>query len=342
MMNFFKRKLNIDDTNRKSTKYNKTKQYDDDEEEYDDDNEEERLIEDDESDVEDDESVVEEDDSTFRYKYLDKENYPLSQFFGDFIDTDNSYKIFVCIYKINVECKLPFLEFLVDISNNPSFPIINDFVCRKGDDEEQNNDFKNKCVLEVLNRIKIDDIFGVELMEKMYKGFLEYNNDNIFIVFECPDYNQPISKDSKWAILAEIIDDQTNNFDPIVKSFLMENKFMTEIRNESDDVIITPLLLYLCTDTNIQSPSIVDTTMKHEWLGDYYSFVSNPIDTNIQKYAVFTENVKYILVDINSVNENQKNTFISDSSESVILSIYYHLNNVQYWGIKNNNNFTRI
>jgi hypothetical protein len=313
-----------------------------------DDEEDISVDEDDEEDIsvdEDDEEdiSVDEDDATFRYKYLDKENYPLSQFFGDFIDTDNSYKIFVCIYKINVECKLPFLEFLIDISNNPSFPIINDFVCRKGDDEEQNIDFRNKCIVEVLNRLEINDIFGVELLEKMYKGFIEYNDDNIFVVFECPDHNQAISKESKWSILAEIIDDQTEKIDPIIKSFLTENTFMTEIRNENDEIIQSPLSLYLCTDTEKEITSIVDTTIKHDWLGDCYLFVSNSHDTtNTQKYAVFTEKTKYILTDINAINEKQINDFISDSSESVVLSIYYHKNNIQYWCIRNNNNFTRI
>ena len=289
------------------------------------------------------ESVV--DDTTFQYKYLDEENNPLSRFFGDFIDTDNSYKIFVCIYKINVDCKLPFLEFLIDHKNNNnlSFPIINDFVCRKGDDEEQNIEFKNKCILEVLRRIEIDDIFGVDLLEKMYKGFVEYKNDNIFIIFECPDYNQPISKDSEWSILSEIVGDHTDNFEPILKSFLTDNKFMTEIRNEYNDIIPTPLLLYLCTESSIQTPSIVDTTIKHDWLGDYYYFSSKPLDMIVtQKYAVFTENAKYILVDVNTVNEKQRNDFLNDSTKSIILSIYFHQNNIQYWCIKNNNNFTRI
>ena len=344
MMNFFKRNFNFDDTNRQQTIYNETKQYDYDN--YDNNDDDDNDNDDDDDDDDDDEKSSDDEDdvdnTTFQYKYLDKENYPLTQFFGDFIDTDNTYKIFVCIYRINVDCKLPFLEFLTDTSNTPSFPIINDFVCKKGDDEEQNIDFKNKCILEVLSRIEIDDIFGVDLLEKMYRGFVEYNNDNIFIIFECPDYNQPISKNSKWSILAEIFDDKMVNFDPIVKSFLTENKYMTEIRNEKDDVILTPLLLYLCTDTNIQSPTIVDTTMKHDWLGDYYYFVSNPTDTNTQKYAVFTENAKYILVDINNINDKQKTDFLSDSSENVVLSIYYHQNNIQYWCIKNNNNFTRI
>jgi hypothetical protein len=323
-----------DDTNKKPVSYESVdkQDYDDeDDDDYEDEDEDEETV---------NESIV--DDTTFRYKYLDEESNQLSRFFGDFIDTDNSYKIFVCIYKINVECKLPFLEFLIDNNgNNPSFPIINDFVCRKGDDEEQNIDFKNKCILEVLRRIEIEDIFDVDLMEKMYKGFVEYNDDNIFIIFECPDYNQPISNDSKWSILAEI-DDPTENFDPIVKSFLTENTFMTEIINESNDVIPTPLLLYLCTETNIQTPSIVDTTMKHEWLGDYYYFVSKPTDTITQKYAVFTENAKYILVDINTINEKQINDFLSDSSKSVVLSVYFHQNDIQYWCIKNNNHFTRI
>ena len=59
-------------------------------------------------------------------------------------------------------------------------------------------------------------------------------------------------------------------------------------------------------------------------------------------FAVFTENVKYILVDINTINEKQINDFVKDSTESVILSTYYHQNDIQYWCIKNNNNFTRI
>ena len=348
MMNFFRSNFKIyDDTNKKTVSYDSVNKDDEDEDDGDEDDEDED--EDDEDEDEDDEDEDDEDeddeettvgDTLFRYKYINKEDNHLSQFFGDFIDTDKSYNIFVCIYKMNVDCKLPFLEFLID--NNQSFPIINNFVCREGDNEEQNVDFKNKCILEVLNRIKIDDIFGVELLEKMFKGFLKYNDDDIFVVFECPDYNRSISKDSKWSILAEIIDDQTNDFDPIVKSFFIDNKFMTEIRNENDDVIPTPILLYLCTDANIQSQSIVDTTMKHDWLGDYYCFVSKPIDTNTQKYAVFTENVKYILVDISTINEKQINDFLNDSTESVVLTIYYHQNNIQYWGIKNNNNFTRI
>jgi hypothetical protein len=82
--------------------------------------------------------------------------------------------------------------------------------------------------------------------------------------------------------------------------------------------------------------------MKHEWLGDYYYFVSKPTDTITQKYAVFTENTKYILVDINTINEKQINDFLSDSSKSVVLSVYFHQNDIQYWCIKNNNHFTRI
>ena len=124
---------------------------------------------------------------------------------------------------------------------------------------------------------------------------------------------------------------------------------MTEIRNESDDVIQSPMLLYLCDDTNDENSednkinSIIDVTLEHDWLGDFYYFTNDTtVDTIRQKYAVFTEKTKYILVDINDITEKQKDDFIISCAENVVLSIYFHENGIQYWCIKNSNSFTRI
>ena len=292
------------------------------------------------------------------YHYLEEDYNPLSNHFGDFNDLTKSYKIHLCIYKINLECKIPFIQFLIDNSDIPSFPSIDGFMCQIVDDVEPNTTFMNKCLPEVVNRLDIHNIFGVDLLGKMYKGFIE-QDDNIFAVFEClTEFNSVTTKKNRWCILAEILENSKvdNKFmDPILKSFFMKNPFMTEIMDIDGNVYPNPSLLYLCESSNDENKIIVgttkrfiDTTMKHEWLGEYYFFT---IDTTfldiinndyVQKYAVFTDNTRYILTDISKISDVQKEVFLKNSSNNVVLSVYFHQDGKQYWYVKNNNNFTRI
>lgn len=293
------------------------------------------------------------------YHFLEDNYNPLSKIFGDFNDLTRSYRIHLCIYKINLECKTPFIQFLVNNTDIPSFPNIDDFVCQTVEDVEPNTIFMNKCIYEIVNILNIHNIFGVELLEKMYKGFVE-QDDNIFVVFEClTELDHIATKITRWCILAEIIDDVKidNKFmNPIMKSFLSQNLFMTEIFDINDNVYQNPIILYLCENGQDENEIIIgtttrfiDTTMKHEWLGEYYFFTSDDsiIDisnskTILQRYAVFTDNSKYVLSDISKINDNQKKVFLRNSSDSLVLSVYFHQGGKQYWYVKNNNNFTRI
>jgi hypothetical protein len=42
----------------------------------------------------------------------------------------------------------------------------------------------NECLIEIIMILGIEKTFSIEISKKMYKGFIEYDENNIFIVFE--------------------------------------------------------------------------------------------------------------------------------------------------------------
>jgi hypothetical protein len=290
------------------------------------------------------------------YTFLDKQDNPLSITFGNFNDIDKVYTIHICIYNINNECKLPFLQFLINSEESLSFPRIENFKCDLiEDDAEPNTLFMNKCITEVLDKLGVHESFSAELLEKMYKGFIEQDDNNIFVVFESlPEFNYVPTSNSQWCILAEIMNGciSDKHIDHIIKSFFLKNTFMTEIYNVLDkNIVPTPLVLNICVIDNnslviSKNPSFIDLTAKHEWLGDYFYFkksCESDTDRNSIKYAVFIDDkAKYILQDISIINDIQKKDFLTSSSNEIFNSLYFHQDGVQYWYVKSNKQFTRI
>lgn len=341
MFNFLKNKFKI---------FNEVdiKKYND--ETYDDENKDEEYDDENKDEIYNQNEIIKD---VQRFTFLDKHDNPLSYTFGDFNDTEQNYTIHICIYKINLQCKLPFLQFLITTDLIPSFPQVNNFKCDKIDDVQPHTLFMNKCLIEVLDKLGIHEMFGSELLEKMFKGFIHQDESNVFVVFESlPEFNHIPINSSKWCLLAEIMDERKNNnklIDPIIKSFFLKNTFMTEIYNVLDKKVVqTPLVLFSCINDNGNlipnaNKSFIDMTTKHEWLGDYYYFKNLDdynVDSELQKYAVFIENAKYILLDISTINDKQKTDFLTKKENHN--SLYFHQLGVQYWYVKNNRCFTRI
>jgi hypothetical protein len=298
------------------------------------------------------------------YYFLHRSNNPLSQTFGLFNDTDSNktYDIFLCMYRVNVDCKRPFIEYLVDIEGIPKFPSVPNFSCPSivGDESvEHNTYFMNKCLTKLLEILKLNEIFGIDLLDKMYKGFVEQDDSNIFVVFEClPETEFHPKENVQWVILDEILFKQSINeveIDPLLGSFFNKQEYMTElfIDNTYEDKHPLPFLMYLCTKDNNdidyhnlpREQSIIDlTVMGNQWLGDCYYFSSEMLsmDVKLQRYAVFTDKAIYILRDISEITEIQIEKFIENNLKTEMLTTYFIDHGLSLWCVKNNNTFTRI
>ena len=78
------------------------------------------------------------------------------------------------------------------------------------------------------------------------------------------------------------------------------------------------------------------------WLGLHYIFSSSPIGdadlVKIKKYAVFTYNSKYILKDITTISQEDKDKISADlEDDSTIQSIYFKEDGIQFWAIQTSN-----
>lgn len=303
-----------------------------------------------------------------QYYFLKENNNPLAQTFGEFNNTENNkeYNIFLCIYRVNTDCKIPFVEFLVDIDDVPQFPNVSNFSCpniievnNNEPVEEHNTYFMNKCLTKLLEVLKLYEIFGIELLKKMYKGFVEQDDSNIFVVFEClPETDFYPTNNVQWIILDEILFKKTINkkkIDPLLGLFFEKQVYMTELYTDDTYQHQYPLpsLMYLCgKDQNsskyytVAKELLIDLTILGvSWLGDCYYFSSqiiNDIEEPYQKYAVFTDKSIYILRDISKITEIQIENFLKNNSINDILTTYFNEDGLCLWCIKNNNTFTRI
>jgi hypothetical protein len=299
----------------------------------------------------------------------------LSQQFGEFMETDTEYNIQILIYQINTDCELPFIQYLFDITNEKaSLPNIR-FQCPVGVAQGLGKDpnqglgqgqehtfFMNQCSQELLKVLPIYDIFNSELLEKIYKGFIE-KEKTLYVIFDSTNIENKIEINEKynWLIVDEIINKKKINGKEInqdIVDMLNNTPYMTNILDISGNRIIHPNLLYLCNNnntnteyknvvksSNTESIELFDDTIEHSWLGASYYFSSVPIEksTNlIKRYSAFTYNAKYILKDIDQISQEEKDAVDTDLAENDISSIYFKENGIQLWCIYNNNQFTEI
>ena len=305
----------------------------------------------------------------------------LSQQFGEFMEMDTEYNIQILIYQINTDCELPFIQYLFDITNEKvSLPSIQ-FQCPVGIDQVQGQDqglnkdptqglgqaqehtfFMNQCSQELLKVLPIYDIFNSELLEKIYKGFIE-KEKTLYVIFDSTKIENKIEINEKynWLIVDEIINKKKINdkeINPDIVDMLNNTPYMTNILDISGNRIIQPNLLYLCNNNNtnteyknvVKSPNkesieLFDDTIEHPWFGVSYYFSSVPIEKTanlIKRYSAFTYNAKYILKDIDQISQEEKDTVDTDLAENDISSIYFKENGIQLWCIYNNNQFTEI
>lgn len=195
----------------------------------------------------------------FEYHYIGER---LSKQFGFCMNHENDkYNIHFCIFTMNQKCSyqetpLPFLEFLFENKDDIfQFPTM-EFQCMENVDDDVY--FKNECIKFLMEESITNNVFDESMMEKIYKGFVEYDENNIFVVF---DFTEHAMKQSEslhtWATVDEIVKKRINtyisethsnepNISNIVCDFFEKYRYMKEIKVNVGSVFVTPTVMYLC------------------------------------------------------------------------------------------------
>ena len=297
-------------------------------------------------DDEDNDSIYDDNPYIFNHQYTNEPlrfhyiNDRLAKTFGAAcMDSESTqYKVHFCIFAMNGTCSfkghvMPFLQFIVEPNNGTYKFITMDFQCSQNDDEEDVY-FKNECIKLLLEKFAIPQI-DEETLEKIYKGFLEFDNDNIFVVFDFTSLIESISlskntdtnnvfnlslfassskPDFKWVIIYDIWNKKIKDvpFDDIVLRFFKKYRYMNEIRNDYLGITFTPISCYLGKYENNEFVNLPGGEMalrsNHSRFGPFYYFSRESALTNSARYAVFTENN----IILNDLLEHLNEEYFSD------------------------------
>lgn len=310
------------------------------------------------------------------YHYI---NDRLTRTFGSCMDYDSTkYKIHFCIFAINDGCHFegdtkPFLQFVFEKSPSFfSFPSI-EFNCPNKEpfDAELNNKitreenvdedvyFKNECIKKLLDIFEIDKI-DESMMDEIYKGFLEFDENNIFVVFDFT-YISSLSFKTEdkqsflffstkvekydWCIIDEIRKKEILKIpiENIVLDFFQKYRYMNEIKTNDKTLLPIPSSLYLCKYENGSYVNVTESIVtnfekrsEHPYLGFFYFFSQ----TGSKRYAVFSENNIVLDRSFEKMKEMDMNEY-----NSILLnkSVFEYVeNNESIWCVKPDSLFCEL
>jgi len=314
----------------------------------------------------------------------------LPRLFGFCMKTQNAnYKIHLCVYSINEECVInykpvPFLQFLLCKPGPdqkwgfPSFeyvcPVLNDVTEPVTNVEYEYDDsitpeqthFENECFTNLLGILRTNINFHTtennDIMKQMYQGFIEYDENNIIVVYNFTnnlgliqiDVNPPAVTNAQpsltenqprfvWKIIDEMLYKKQQDNDDMIVPFFNKYDYMKNIKSLNGDIIPYPFSLYLCSYgennniVNVVKDRDLETNLEqiHPFLKNGVLFSTNPIqpgNANITKCAVFIHNCLYLLQDITEIDDETKQSYINKVISSS--TFYFHENKLQLWGIK--------
>lgn len=265
----------------------------------------------------------------------------------------NDTLIHLCLYRINhISCTIPFLQFVTEESDTNTFPSIeNKFAVPN---ENLHVEIMNVCVGKILAMFPlIQDDYGVEMQQHMYKGFLHSETNNIvYMFFHIQTYEAKKNDPTiTWSIIHEMTS-KSDQWSPVVRNMFLDDLEMTKLY-DGGLVIPSPYMMYGLSRNKMDQPyittmrnvSMIDKTYQHPILGNHFYFCvdaidDKPIDT--QKYAVFTINDRYILRDISLCTKEALQTFMTKYQDLDIMSIYFYEEGKQLWCIKSPDHFARL
>lgn len=213
-----------------------------------------------------------------------------------------TYNVYLCMYSINTDCSLPFLEYFLVKSGDKQYSMPHfEFSCTdemktiEGSEEHPiQTHFQNQCFEHFLEQSHITE--NMDHLEEYYKGFVSIPGvegspipnriqpgDHVIVAFfDCTKNKTEMVEKmdgtlSTWALLHEIVYKQKVqdlDIEPIVYQFFYEKPETCLIRDEEGFQLMIPRVLYLCKQKgndgfeNVYIDESKDTTQSISMLDD--------------------------------------------------------------------------
>lgn len=315
-----------------------------------------------------------------KYNYLsnDRLNKDFQMTFQE--NTNKNFKINLCLFRLNNDCKEPFLQFFIELEETineknmifPNFQLNeNDFYLNESDIDDEEEEEKNKMqlIFEKLCFQKFKEITNVsdDIIKEIYRGYITEYDNTIYPLFDCTYIKFNKKENQVWCILDEFINEQ-HIYDYIIDRnifvMFMNNEYLAYIKDEENEQINLPCCLYLVKKTedgndyenvlkkeNKDFISLIDPKINHEILGNHYFFTTDPINPDkslkLKRFSTFIDNSLYFLNITTPLSDiDIDGDFLEAEKDEHIKThkdftcIYFFENNKQLWCIKDMTRFT--
>jgi len=276
------------------------------------------------------------------------------------------FKIKLCIFKINDECKEPFLEFFIETKDKEIHFPGSEMSAIIMQDGNANAIFEAECCKFFQQVAGVsDDVAG-----KTYRGYIEEPEKVLYVFFDATYVDLAANDNHFWGILDEIVNEKhiyDNVIDKDIVNMVHNHEFVAYIKDKNGDRINMPCCLYLCKlnengeyvnvyydegEDNKTTKSLSEKKINHEIFGNCYFFTTDPIQTenvqNIKRFSVFIDNALYVLninkpiqeIDFNTDDEEED--FEDIKTYKDYTCIYFFEDGIQLWCIKNLSRFVEL
>lgn len=295
--------------------------------------------------------------------------------------TNAPFNIRLCLFRLNHDCKEPFLQLFVELEDTgsdkniifPGFSLeVKDFTETDIELGEDDKDEKERKIFENLCLQKFQEITGIspDIAKQAYRGYVVEYDNTVYPLFDCTYIDFLTNKNQIWGILDELINEQhVHDFIIDRNIFMMfnHNEFLTDIKDDLNEPINLPCCLYLVkktedgadyenvflNDEESELTTLTDPKIDHEVFGSNYYFTTDPIDPEnpkkLKRYSAFIDNSLYFLNVSTPIVDIDLNGDADDADEDEQVktyhdytSIYFFENYKQLWCIKDTTRFTEL
>tara|TARA_Y100000816_G_scaffold288261_1_gene272493 strand:- start:5979 stop:6977 length:999 start_codon:yes stop_codon:yes gene_type:complete len=269
------------------------------------------------------------------FTYIDNET--LSNLVEYERDYFKDYKMHLCLYKIDMTLRLPFVKYFLKKENNYVFPSKQVEMRNMIDSISRNTDNNIDSIF--YNQIEelYQSVTNTNLVKEKYRGFLENNNNDIFVFIDISEELFDLNDEYEYLIIDEILNTKmVKNVDIDINIVELFKKyvFLQRLKTIEGIKVQFPKIGYICkskTDGGYENilkqdeESVLLLYPKVEFEKSNKAFLFSSIPLSVEnmnllfRFACFIENFEG--------EENMDNEIFEE-------------NEIQYYMLKNTDLFT--
>ena len=278
-----------------------------------------------------------ENEESIDFSYIDNETLStLVEYERDYF---KDYRMHLCLYKVDTTLRLPFVKYILKKEEKYVFPNKPIEMRNMIDSVSMNNSESVDSIFYKQIQEYFHEVTNAELVKEKYRGFLENENDDVFVFIDISNENFDFSNEYEYLIIDEILNTQTVKNVTISTDIIQlfkNNIFLQRIKTNESIKVQFPKIGYICTNDedggyknvlkqNEESLILLYPKVNLDTSKNVYLFSAIPLSVEnmdlLFRFACFVENF--------TGEENMDNEIFEE-------------NDVQYYVLKSNDLFTLL